>query len=494
MRKIGERAVKLEGNPLHPVNGGRLCPKGHAGLQGLYHPDRVPGPLRRVGPRGSLRSFERTSWDERARRDRGAPAIAAGPEAPGVACASPERNGRDRRPRRPEVPCLVRLAERRVARPRRGGGVPRPFPRAGSARDTRLRPAVDRLRPLCRRRRSWKRRARRSTRCARTASSARAGRDGAASWSRSSHGSRSTAASADEWIAVRPGTEGIFALGVAGVIVAEGLYDRQFVQERTSGFEEARDGRPSLRSLLEKHYGLERVASETGISVNVILRVAREFAAARSRLAIGPRRGPLLPGRLFDHLAAQVLNALAGSIDTPGGVLVPEEVPLAKWPPFPPDPIAAAGRAQASARRRRNRLRSWPYPIPNAWPRRFCKEFPTRPTCSCCAGSDPIFASAAPTRLLAALERVPLVVSFSSIPDDTALHADWILPDAHFLERWDLAHVASRRPVPGREPRAACRGQAATRRAPRDGGPPRSGARASGPRWRRRCRGRTCRR
>ena len=45
VRKIGERAVKLEGNPLHPVNAGRLCPKGQAGLQGLYHPDRVPGPL-----------------------------------------------------------------------------------------------------------------------------------------------------------------------------------------------------------------------------------------------------------------------------------------------------------------------------------------------------------------------------------------------------------------------------------------------------------------
>src|ERR1019366_2086882 len=32
-------------------------------LQGLCHPDRVSGPLRRVGPRGSLRSFERTSWE-----------------------------------------------------------------------------------------------------------------------------------------------------------------------------------------------------------------------------------------------------------------------------------------------------------------------------------------------------------------------------------------------------------------------------------------------
>jgi len=62
-RKIGGRVVKLDGNPLHPVNAGRLCPKGQAGLQSLYHPDRTPGPLHRVGPRGSLASFEKVSWD-----------------------------------------------------------------------------------------------------------------------------------------------------------------------------------------------------------------------------------------------------------------------------------------------------------------------------------------------------------------------------------------------------------------------------------------------
>jgi len=63
VRRIGERVVKVDGNPLHPVNGGRLCPRGQAAVQSLYHPDRLEGPLRRVGPRGALRSFERVSWD-----------------------------------------------------------------------------------------------------------------------------------------------------------------------------------------------------------------------------------------------------------------------------------------------------------------------------------------------------------------------------------------------------------------------------------------------
>jgi anaerobic selenocysteine-containing dehydrogenase len=249
-----------------------------------------------------------------------------------------------------------------------------------------------------------------------------------------------TASSADEWIAVRPGTEGVFALGVAGVIVAEGLYDKEFVLERTRGFEEGSGGGPSLKDLLEKHYTLERVAAETGIPANVILRIAREFAAARSRLAVGPRRGPLIPGRLFDHLAAQVLNALAGSVDAPGGLLVPEEVPLAPWPHLPDDPIASAGRARP--RLDGTGAPGKDFPLLTSDPERLAETIqagiPYPADVVMLVGADPVFAAASPARLAAALERVPLVVSFSTIADDSALNADWILPEAHFLERWDL--------------------------------------------------------
>jgi len=46
------RVIKLEGNPDHPVNTGGLCIRGHAGLQGLYHPDRFRGPLSAGKPIG----------------------------------------------------------------------------------------------------------------------------------------------------------------------------------------------------------------------------------------------------------------------------------------------------------------------------------------------------------------------------------------------------------------------------------------------------------
>ena len=54
------RAVKLEGNPEHPVNQGKLCSRGQAGLQGLYNPGRIKGPMAR-GPNGE---FQNITWDD----------------------------------------------------------------------------------------------------------------------------------------------------------------------------------------------------------------------------------------------------------------------------------------------------------------------------------------------------------------------------------------------------------------------------------------------
>src|SRR5439155_21627359 len=49
------RVIQLAGNPDHPVNAGALCIRGHAQLQGLYHPDRFRGPQSRG---------EGAAWDD----------------------------------------------------------------------------------------------------------------------------------------------------------------------------------------------------------------------------------------------------------------------------------------------------------------------------------------------------------------------------------------------------------------------------------------------
>ncbi|NIM99667.1 MAG: molybdopterin-dependent oxidoreductase, partial [candidate division Zixibacteria bacterium] len=63
VRVIQGKAIKIEGNPLHPVNQGRLCPKGQSGLHVLYDPDRIRSPLRRKGERGAGK-WEEIGWEE----------------------------------------------------------------------------------------------------------------------------------------------------------------------------------------------------------------------------------------------------------------------------------------------------------------------------------------------------------------------------------------------------------------------------------------------
>jgi anaerobic selenocysteine-containing dehydrogenase len=57
------RVRYIEGNPDHPVNRGVLCGKGSAGIMTQYAPSRLRAPLKRVGPRGSG-EFAEISWEE----------------------------------------------------------------------------------------------------------------------------------------------------------------------------------------------------------------------------------------------------------------------------------------------------------------------------------------------------------------------------------------------------------------------------------------------
>ena len=62
VRIMNGRALKIEGNPQHPLNQGKLCGRGQAGLQVLYNPDRLPGPVKQ-NQRGT-RQYANISWNE----------------------------------------------------------------------------------------------------------------------------------------------------------------------------------------------------------------------------------------------------------------------------------------------------------------------------------------------------------------------------------------------------------------------------------------------
>ncbi|HEX6317047.1 MAG TPA: molybdopterin-dependent oxidoreductase [Gemmatimonadaceae bacterium] len=83
------RAIKLEGNPEHPVNRGALCARGQAALQGLYNPDRYRGPMIRRDNR-----LQPATWEEALARVRqGIDEARAANAAAGVRFVSQHENG-----------------------------------------------------------------------------------------------------------------------------------------------------------------------------------------------------------------------------------------------------------------------------------------------------------------------------------------------------------------------------------------------------------------
>src|SRR2546430_353934 len=87
-----------------------------------------------------------------------------------------------------------------------------------------------------------------------------------------------TAACADWFLPINPGTDAALALGMMHIIINEGLYDAGYVEQHTLGFEQLR------QKVLE--YPPERVARFTGISAADIVKLAREYATER------PARNP----------------------------------------------------------------------------------------------------------------------------------------------------------------------------------------------------------
>jgi len=71
VRVMNGRALKIEGNPEHPLNRGKLCARGQAGVQLLYHPDRLSSPvtLARRGVRLRHRGDSEDRWIARTTRN-----------------------------------------------------------------------------------------------------------------------------------------------------------------------------------------------------------------------------------------------------------------------------------------------------------------------------------------------------------------------------------------------------------------------------------------
>jgi anaerobic selenocysteine-containing dehydrogenase len=122
-----------------------------------------------------------------------------------------------------------------------------------------------------------------------------------------------TAACADWYLPINPGTDGALALAMMHVIIGEGLHDADYVAKHTLGFDELREK--------VKAYAPERVAQWTGISAHDIRKLAREYATVRPsviRLNYGVQRSE---GGGMATRAIVMLPCITGSWKETGGGL-----------------------------------------------------------------------------------------------------------------------------------------------------------------------------
>ena len=277
------RAVKLEGNPEHPVNQGKLCSRGQAALQGLYNPGRLKGPMAR-GANGQLQEI---TWDDAIAR------LASKLGAAGTRVAAISGAGRG---------TFSDLLADWVAA--LGGRVTRyqPFASEPLRAANRQVFGIDQLA---------------AHDFARAKYIVSFGADFLETWPGAiehqrgfaqSHGFAQgdvakfvylaprmdlTGLNADEWHPIRPGSEAALALAMANVLLGE------------------RGG--SLRSALAP-FTPAMAAQETGLTAATIERLAREFGAAQPSLAVAGGVGSQHVGTTEVCAAVNVLNYVAGNL------------------------------------------------------------------------------------------------------------------------------------------------------------------------------------
>ena len=261
------RAVRVEGDPAHPVTRGFLCTKVNRYLERTYHPERLTTPLRRVGPKGSGR-FAPISWDEAldevAGRLDAIRRSADGPQAilPYSYAGTMGVVQSQSMDRRLFHRLGASLLDRTICATAGATGLTMTLGAKVGA-DTEGVPSSDLVvlwgtNTLTSNPHLWP-----------FVLEARA--KGAPVIAIDPIRTR-TAAQCDEWLAIRPGTDAALALGLMHVLFAEGLEDRDYLERHTVGHE-------ALRARAAE-YAPDRVAAITGLDAERIVALARRYGRA----------------------------------------------------------------------------------------------------------------------------------------------------------------------------------------------------------------------
>jgi anaerobic selenocysteine-containing dehydrogenase len=418
---VNGRIAYTKGDPDCPFNRGSICAKGRALPELLYHPDRLTVPLKRIGPKGADQ-WQPISTDE------------------ALATIADKLNGYSEN-YGPESIMLFIGAYRGLERDfiqrfARVLGTPNTVsvdnnchvPRTMAARYTcGAMPFPDYEHPpqcLI----IWGR------------NSLRTGGDGSPAQFRRpfDNGTRfividprkiALAAKADLWLKPRPGSDGLLALGMLHVIINEKLYDADFVEQWTMGFQRLRD--------FITAYPPDTVAQKTWVPPSLIVKAARKFAAAKPAAIQWGNALDQTSNAFQTCRAAAILMAITGNLDIPGGAVFLNHVPLLRGVDFSlaedlPGPVKppVGSRFQLAARAglvpsqeaSRAILLQDPYPL----------------KAGLIFGSNPLLTYAGARQSHAAFQKLDFMVAADFFMTPTVAMADIVLPVAAGLEHDDL--------------------------------------------------------
>src|SRR5258708_373250 len=306
VRTREHKANKIEGNPLHPVNRGALCARGQAGLEVLYNPDRIKGPMKRIGERGEGK-WEEIGWDEAIKTlaDKLREIKVQG-NANRVAFATTDLYGitgiaiRNLMSAYDSPILLTTESPRNIYETSS-------YQMSYGASYTPIFDIANATYLLsfgARFLETWHSPVRYSQAYGefRRATNRARGR-----FVQVEPRMSLTAANADEWLPASPGMDGFVALAIAQVIIRENLIKEAVEPKLTSG---------SLED-----YAPEKTKEITGIEPEKIIRIARDFAASERPLAIcGEAAGAFGKEGQEPFLAINFLNILVGNVNKTGCV------------------------------------------------------------------------------------------------------------------------------------------------------------------------------
>ncbi len=235
-----------------------------------------------------------------------------------------------------------------------------------------------------------------------------------------------TAIKADKWLPVNPGTDLAYILAMTYVIFKNNLQNEAFMKKHGVGYEEYK------QHILSKNYTPEWAEKICGISAKDIKEMALEFINAERPIIYPGRRSVFSPNDYQLRRAMAILQALSGNLDKKGGYIYGNPITL------PPEYVNSPIYAQAKERFDTEGI-AFPTAKSGSWIvfRNMILEgknpYPVR--AMFIRKHNPVMGVPNSAKTKKLLEKMDLNVVIDILPSDTAMYADVILPEASYLER-----------------------------------------------------------